>query len=244
MGSTRFPGKPLADLAGKPMVQWVYETALRANVADSVLIATPDDEILAAADGFGAEAVKTSANHPTGTDRIGEAVEQIEADVVVNVQGDEPLLPASTIAACARAVLDDLEVNVASVYTECAEAEVNNPAVVKVTTALNGDALYFSRHAIPFEPNPRPEPLKKHVGIYTYTREVLQRFVKLPPAPLEQTESLEQLRLLENGFRIRMVRGEASALAVDTPEQAAQVDRILREQREKGSQTPADHQLG
>lgn len=226
MGSTRFPGKPLVDLMGKPMMQWVVERAQAAGIADRILVATPDDEILHACEAFGAEAVRTRADHPSGTDRLAEIAETLDAEVFVNVQGDEPLIRPETIRAAAAPLLADANVKVGSVWSPCPEEEIDNPAVVKVVTDLNGNALYFSRHAIPF-PRGSREAVKKHVGIYAYRREVLLEYATWSVTPLETAESLEQLRFLEHGFRIRMSEGAGSELAVDTPEQAEEVRRLL-----------------
>lgn len=227
MGSTRFPGKPLVDLMGKPMVQWVVEAAARAEIAERVIVATPDQEILDACAKFGAEAVRTRAEHPTGTDRIAEVSESIVADVYVNVQGDEPLIRPESIRACAEPLLADDSVPMGSVFSACPDEEIDNPAAVKVVTDLRGFALYFSRYALPYPRSPRTQPVKKHVGIYAYRREVVQAFATWQQTPLELSESLEQLRFLENGVRIRMSEGEGSELAVDTPEQAEAVRAIL-----------------
>lgn len=228
MGSTRFPGKPLVDLMGKPMVQWVVEAAAHAAIADRVIVATPDEEIIRACRSFGAEAILTRIDHPTGTDRIAEVSESVAADVYVNVQGDEPLIRPESIRACAEPLLADASVPMGSVFSECPEEEADNPAVVKVVTDLQGFALYFSRFAIPFPRSDRIAPLKKHVGIYAYRREIVQAFSRWPQSPLERAESLEQLRFMENGIRIRMSEGSGSELAVDTPEQADEVRHILR----------------
>lgn len=228
MGSTRFPGKPLCDLAGKPMVRWVYEAALQAQVADRVLVATPDSEIIEACRAFGAEAVRTSDAHPTGTDRIAEVATHFEADVYVNVQGDEPLMSPETIRACAQPLLSDAAIAVASVYGLRSVAELDDPAVVKVVVDVRGDALYFSRYPIPFRRNPVPGPTKQHIGIYAYRRDALLAFPGWPVGELEAAESLEQLRFLENGVRIRMSEAAGTELAVDTPEQAVRVAEILR----------------
>jgi len=228
MASTRFPGKPLVDLMGKPMIQWVYEAAISANIADDIIIATPDAEIAEASRQFGASAIMTRLDHPSGTDRLAEVAEKVKAEVYVNVQGDEPLLRAATIAACAAPLREDSNVEMGSVYTTCPEEEIDNPAVVKVVTDGNSDALYFSRFAIPFPRNDRVDSVKKHVGIYAFRHDVLRRFATWPPSALERTESLEQLRFLENGVKIRMSEGEGSLMAVDTPEQAEEVRRILR----------------
>lgn len=227
MGSTRFPGKPLCDLLGKPMVQWVWEAAAASGVGDEVVVATPDQEIVDACDRFGARGVLTRHDHETGTDRIAEVAEQIEAEVYVNVQGDEPLIQASSIAACAQPLLDNPSIEMGSVYSECPPEEYDQAAVVKVVTDRDGYALYFSRHPIPFERNPRVEPVKKHIGLYAYRRDALRRFATWPMGVLERAESLEQLRFMENGVRIFMAPGAGTELAVDTPEQADEVRRIL-----------------
>lgn len=239
MGATRFPGKPLVDLLGKPMVQWVYEAALAAGVTDTVVIAAPDQEIIDAAESFGADAVLTSPECPTGTDRIAEVARKIEADVYVNVQGDEPLIRPESIAACVSPLLRTIvseeggsavePVQMGSVFCECTPEEYDNPATVKVVTDTAGYALYFSRYPIPFERNPRIAPVKKHIGLYAYRREPLLRFAKWGMSPLETAESLEQLRFMEHGVDIFMSEAEGTELAVDTPEQADQVRRILSE---------------
>ncbi len=227
MGSTRFPGKPLVDLLGKPMVQWVVERASEADIAEQVVVATPDQEIADACERFGARAVLTSPDHPTGTDRIAEVATLIKADVYVNVQGDEPLVSPQDIKACATPLLQDTSVVMGSVYAHCTDDELDNPAVVKVVTDLKGDALYFSRHAVPYDRSGRTEPVKKHIGLYAYTAEVLHGFAGWPQTPLEKAESLEQLRFLEHGIKIRMSKGTGSPVAVDTPEQADAVRAIL-----------------
>lgn len=227
MGSTRFPGKPLCDLMGKPMIQWVYEAALKAGVADRVVVAAPDPEIIYRCAAFGAEAMLTRADHPSGTDRIAEVAEKYPAEIYVNVQGDEPLIDPASIQVCAQPLLDHADTQLGSVFSPCPEDELDNPAVVKVVTDLNGFALYFSRYAIPYPRNLPHHPVKKHVGIYAYRREAVVAFAKMKPTPLEQTESLEQLRFLENGYRMFMSEGAGSELAVDTPEQADEVRSIL-----------------
>jgi 3-deoxy-manno-octulosonate cytidylyltransferase (CMP-KDO synthetase) len=227
MASTRFPGKPLCDLLGKPMVQWVWEAARASGVAEKVLVATPDDEIVHACQAFGAEAVLTSLAHNTGTDRIAEVAQKVEAGVYVNVQGDEPLMTAEAIEACARPLLDDSSIQMGSLYCECPERDFDDPAAVKVVTDARGFALYFSRHCIPYARNARVQPVKKHIGLYAYRREPLLTFARLPMSPLEKAESLEQLRFLENGVGIYMAAGKGTELAVDTPDQADQVRAIL-----------------
>lgn len=227
MGSTRFPGKPLVHLAGKPMVEWVYRAALAAECADEVVIATPDQEILDAAKAFGAPAVLTRQDHPSGTDRLAEVAESISADVYVNLQGDEPLIDSATIRACAKALQASASADSSSVYAECSESELDEPSAVKVVLRSDETALYFSRFSLPFPRNPRELPVWKHIGIYAYRPETLRKFVALGPSPLELTEGLEQLRLLENGLQIQMVKGVASPISVDTPEQAVTANELL-----------------
>lgn len=230
MGSTRFPGKPLVDLCGKPMIQWVVEACRAANLTEQIIVATPDPEIQDACHQFGVEVCMTRADHPSGTDRIAEVTDHIAADILVNVQGDEPLIHPDSIRACAQPLLDHPEERMASLFAPCPEDEFDNPAVVKVVTDLAGHALYFSRHCIPYPRNPRAVPVKKHIGLYAYRREVVRQFASWSPTPLELTESLEQLRFLENGIPIIMSPGQGSAYAVDTPEQAEQVRHILSQQ--------------
>jgi len=229
MGASRFPGKPLVDLLGKPMVQWVWEASQASQAADHVVVATPDEEIVAACKKFGAEAIITSANHNTGTDRIAEVASKLPADIYVNVQGDEPLIRPSAIAACTQPFNDDASVQMASVFDICPPEEYDNPATVKVVTDLNGDAMYFSRFAIPFPRSERTEPVKKHIGLYAFRGDIVQKFANWKQTPLELAETLEQLRFMENGIKIRMSRAEASECAIDTPEQADLVRTILQQ---------------
>lgn len=231
MGSTRFPGKPLCDLLGKPMVQWVHEAAVASGVGERVVVATPDVEVMQACSDFGAEAILTRVDHATGTDRIAEVAEAIESEVYVNVQGDEPLIKPQSIAVCAQPLLDNPAISMGSVYCECPATEYDEAAVVKVVTDLEGYALYFSRFAIPNPRNPRVLPVKKHIGLYAYRRSALRGFSGWPMSALEQAESLEQLRFMEHGVRIFMAAGAGTELAVDTPEQADQVRAILEAAR-------------
>ena len=209
------------------MIQWVVEAARAADVTDRVIVATPDEEIATAARFFGAEVVMTSPSHPSGTDRLAEVATHVDCDLFVNVQGDEPLISPDTIRACVQPMLADPRVEMASVYSHCSADEIDTAAVVKVVMDRDGYALYFSRFAIPYPRNPRPEPVFKHVGIYSYTSRVLMSFSGWRIGALEAAESLEQLRFMENGVRIKMSLGAGSELAVDTPEQAATVREIL-----------------
>jgi len=225
MGSTRFPGKPLVQIAGKPMVQWVYERAVASDVADQVVIATPDQEIIDACAEFGAWAEHTSDSHVSGTDRVAEVATRIEAEYYLNVQGDEPLVSPLSIRACAEALFDDPQAMVGSVMTPCSDEEAQHTSVVKVACDLKHYALYFSRSEIPYPRNPRMAPLYKHVGLYCYGREAVRQFSTWSATPLELTEGLEQLRFLEHGYRIKMALGESSGPAVDEP---GHVEAVLR----------------
>lgn len=227
MGSTRFPGKPLCDLLGKSMVQRVYESAVASGVGSDVVVATPDQEIVDACRTFGGKSILTRHDHVTGTDRIAEVADKVPAEVYVNVQGDEPLIPPSSIATCARPLIEDPSIQMGSVHSYCDESEFDDPSVVKVVTDHAGFALYFSRFAIPYARNPRVLPVKKHVGLYAYTAPALSAFSTWPMSPLEQSESLEQLRFMHNGVRIFMAEAEGAELAIDTPEQADRVREIL-----------------
>jgi len=230
--STRFPGKPLADLAGKPMVVHVCERA-RLSGAAPVCVATDDKRIAEAVRAHGFEARMTRADHASGTDRIAEAASQLglaEDAIVVNVQGDEPLIPPLLIARVAAALAERPE---ASVATACHPihdaAEFANPNVVKVVLDANGDALYFSRAGIPFPREGGTPRALRHVGIYAYRMAFLRRYAGLAPAPLEAIEQLEQLRVLWHGHRIAVVRTEgASAPGVDTPADLEAVLKLLR----------------
>ncbi len=233
MGSSRFPGKPLVDLGGKPMIQWVAEAAEGSGVADMVVVATPDEEILTVCQRLGIAARMTSVAHQTGTDRIAELVPEIGAEVYVNVQGDEPLIRPESIAACAAPLLANASIEMGSLFSLCGNEEEDDPSVVKVVIDNRGFALYFSRFAVPYPRNARSRPLLKHVGIYAYRGETVQRFSHWPMGELERTESLEQLRFLENGVRIFMSEGQGSELAVDTPEQAERVRQVLAQRATK-----------
>lgn len=234
MASTRFPGKPLADLCGKPMVQWVYEACLQADLGE-VVVAAPDQEIIDACRRFGARAILTRPDHPSGTDRLAEAAEILPADVYVNVQGDEPLIAPATIRACAAPLLADPSVQMGSVYAPCRPDDEENPNVVKVVLDGQGDALYFSRCPIPYARGARLAPLLRHYGLYAFRREVLMAFSQWQPGALEQTEALEQLRFLEHGVKIRMSLGEESPIGVDTPDQAEQARALLQNREGSGA---------
>ena len=226
--STRLPGKPLADIAGKPMIQRVYERAIRAERPSKVLVATDHQGVYDVVKGFGGQVMLTSPNHPTGTDRLAEvAANMPEYDIIINIQGDEPLIEPKVIDQLAAAFDSDFYLNMATLMTELDESEFEVPSVVKVVTDLSGYALYFSRSLIPY-PRTKPEEMRwyKHIGLYAYRRDFLLRYACLQPTPLEQTESLEQLRALDHGYRIKVLKTSHKFVGVDTPEDLAKVNEI------------------
>lgn len=228
MAATRLPGKPLLEIAGKPMIQWVWENACRARCVDEVLVATCDPAIMAAVRAFGGRAEMTADTHTSGTERLAEVAARIDADIVVNIQGDEPLLAPETVDAVVQPLLADPASCMSSAMCPCPEAELDNPATVKVVCGANQNALYFSRWRIPYMRNPAaPVTTMQHIGLYAYTRDFLITVAAMPPAPIEQAECLEQLRALYNGYAIRMVRMDAAPLSVDTPDDLERVRAIL-----------------
>ena len=229
MGSTRFPGKALAPLCGKPIIQHVYEAAMGTALFDEVLVATDSDAIIDAVSSFGGTAVMTSQSHQSGSDRIAEAITDCHADIIVNIQGDEPLIDKGSLEQIV-AVFKDSTVDVASLYTSIDEIEMLfDPNIVKVVLDNADNAIYFSRAPIPYNRDNIPEvSYYRHIGVYAYRRETLLRFVKLPMGVLEQIEKLEQLRLLEHGIRIRMIATDYQGIGIDTPEDLLLVEAILQ----------------
>jgi 3-deoxy-manno-octulosonate cytidylyltransferase (CMP-KDO synthetase) len=230
LAATRLPDKPLIDICGKPMIQWVWERASMAHGINRVAICTPDIEIADAASRFGAEAVMTSHAHRSGTDRLAEAAITLhlaDMDIVVNIQGDEPLLDPSGIEKVAALLKDDASLPMSSLSCPCPPEDLDNPDCVKVVCARNGDALYFSRSRVPFPRKESANITLQHVGLYAYRASFLKMYSSLAPTPLEQTESLEQLRVIENGYRIRMAFSERAPIGVDTPEDLERVRRML-----------------
>lgn len=227
--STRLPGKPLKDIAGKPMVVRVYERASQAGLVNETLVATDDERIKTAVEAAGGKAMLTRADHATGTDRLAEVAEAYpEVDLIVNVQGDEPLIDPGLIDDLAGLFEGEPELAMATVKTEIEdEAEQKNPNNVKVVCDKAGYALYFSRSLMPY-PRKGGCPVYKHIGIYAYRRDFLLHYAKMEPTPLEQAESLEQLRALENGYRIKVVETKAKFVGVDTVEDLERVNEIYR----------------
>ena len=227
--STRLPGKPLKDIAGKPMVVRVYERASQAGLVNETLVATDDERIKVAVEAAGGKAMLTRVDHATGTDRLAEVAEAYpEVDLIVNVQGDEPLIDPGLIDELAGLFANEPELAMATVKTEMEdEAEQKNPNNVKVVCDKAGYALYFSRSLMPY-PRKGGCPVYKHIGIYAYRRDFLLHYAKMEPTPLEQAESLEQLRALENGYRIKVVETKAKFVGVDTVEDLERVNEIYR----------------
>jgi len=231
-GSTRLPGKPLVPLAGKPMIQHVYERAKRSRAASRVIVATDDERILNAVQSFGGEARMTRQDHRTGTERIAEVAAHMEGDIFVNVQGDEPLLDASTIDVAASSLQEEPPAAISTVAVPIRKpADIMDPNVVKTVLDFDGNALYFSRAPVPWVRDTGAQVQArhlKHLGLYVFQRDVLLEFPTLPQGELERIEQLEQLRWLENGWKIRVAEVEHDAVSVDVPEDVARVEEILR----------------
>ncbi len=228
--STRLAGKPLADIHGKPMIQHVYEAARRAQTLDSVVAATDDQRIMDAVHAFGGEAVMTSRSHACGTERVAEAAGGSGAAIIVNIQGDEPLIDPKMIDECVEALRQSGGAGVSTIVKQIGEEGYEDRAVVKVVRDLRGRALYFSRSLVPF---PRYRVAEfvvfEHIGLYAYTAECLQELSRLPQTPLERVEGLEQLRALENGMVIQAAetRCTGELVSVDTQEDLERVRKIL-----------------
>jgi 3-deoxy-manno-octulosonate cytidylyltransferase (CMP-KDO synthetase) len=227
LASTRLPGKVLRPIAGVPMLGWVYRAALACPQLDQVLIATDSSEVVSYADSEGWPSVMTSPDLPSGTDRVHAVSGLVDADIYVNIQGDEPLLRREHIDALLRPfALPAAEVTTLS--TPCTPAEVDDPNAVKVVTASDGRALYFSRASIPYNRGIAIPP-RKHLGLYAYRKAALARFAGLPPSPLEMTERLEQLRLLENGINIYVEHTTFTTIGVDTEADLLAVEQVLQQ---------------
>ena len=229
-GSTRFPGKPLANILGKPMIQHVWERASRAKTLEKVIIATDDERILKKAKEFGAEAVLTSPSLSSGTERVAEAAKDLEVDIVANVQGDEPLIEPQAIDEAIKSLINNPKIPMATLaYRMIKKKEIEDPNVVKVVFDKDNFALYFSRSPIPFSKEYR-SPFYKHLGLYIYRKEFLLKLAKMDPSSLEKIEGLEQLRVLENDYRIKVVETEYDSVGVDTPEDLERVKALLQKQ--------------
>jgi 3-deoxy-manno-octulosonate cytidylyltransferase (CMP-KDO synthetase) len=230
-GSTRLPGKPLISLAGKPMIQRVCERAQMAKRVGRVIVATDDERIVKAVETFGGEARMTRPDHRTGTERVAEVAAHVEGEVFVNVQGDEPLLDPMAVDTAVNALLEEEPAKIATVATPIkVPADIMDPNVVKTVLDFDGNALYFSRAPIPWVRDTASKVQVrhlKHLGLYVFQRDALLEYPTLPQGELERVEQLEQLRWLENGWKIRVAEVEHDAVSVDVPEDVARVEKLL-----------------
>jgi 3-deoxy-manno-octulosonate cytidylyltransferase (CMP-KDO synthetase) len=226
------PGKSLVELCGKPMIQWVVERAQEVESLSEVVVATDDERIKVAVESFGAKAVMTRADHPSGTDRIAEAVRGMDADVVVNIQGDEPMLNPGLVDELVEVMLADAGWDMGTAATRIMQdADLNDPGVVKVVWGAEHQALYFSRSVIPFVRDAEMQgrvPHWRHLGLYAYRSEFLQKMVAAPPCDLELSEKLEQLRALHLGARMVVLETEDSGIGVDTPADVERAESLMR----------------
>ena len=237
-GATRFEGKVLANLLGTPMIQHVWENAKKAKTLDDLIVACDDERILKAVEGFGGKAVYTSPDQPSGTDRLAEVVNAMEVDIVVNIQGDEPLIKPIMIDNLVMALQEEKIAQMATIIKKIDDdSELTNSNVVKVVVDKNGYALYFSRYSIPYNRTSEKDHGKrpvyyKHIGLYAFTKDFLFTFKKLPHSSLENAEKLEQLRALEYGYKIRVVETKFDTVGVDRPEDLKRAEEALLRERE------------
>jgi 3-deoxy-manno-octulosonate cytidylyltransferase (CMP-KDO synthetase) len=233
-GSTRLPGKPLVLLAGKPMIQRVYERAKLAKQANQVIVATDDERIVKAVEAFGGEVRMTRADHRTGTERVAEVAAHAEGDIFVNVQGDEPLLDPVAVDTAVASLLEEPVASISTVATPIkTPGDIMDPNVVKTVLDFDSNALYFSRAPIPWVRDTANKTLVrhlKHLGLYVFQREALLEYATLPQGELERIEQLEQLRWMENGWKIRVAEVEHDAVSVDVPEDVSRIEKLLKEQ--------------
>ena len=232
--SSRFSGKVLADICGKPMIQHVWERAKRALLLDEVIVACDEESVFAVASDFGANCVMTAKGHLSGSDRITEVVNPIDVKVVVNIQADEPLIEPLMIDRLAETLLGDNSIYMATIIKKIENSnEINNPNIVKVVVDKNNFALYFSRAPIPYRAeNAEIEPIYyKHIGLYAYTKDFLFTYKNMPSSTLEGVEKLEQLRVLEEGFRIKVIETKVDTIGVDTPQDLERVRKIIAKEQ-------------
>jgi len=235
--STRLPGKPLLEILGQPMIRRVYEGASRSRLLEALIVATDDQRIVEAVQAFGGRAALTSRDHHTGTDRVAEVVRGLEARIVVNIQGDEPFVHPGMIDEIVEPLLADPDLPMCTSMHEVRDQEdFGNPNVVKAVVNLAGDALYFSRSLIPYPRKSEGHRVFEHIGLYAYRKDFLLKYAGLPQTPLEKLESLEQLRVLEHGYRLRVVetRQPYVPLSVDTPEDLEKARELARELEARG----------
>ena len=229
--STRFSGQPLAFIKGKPMIQWVYENTSACCLVDKTIVATDSEEIRKAVCGFGGEAVITSSEHENGTDRIAEAAQKINADFIINVQGDEPLLPVAAIEEAVLPLVEDSTIPMGTIKTRILKKEeITDTNIVKVITDINDFALYFSRSVVPFNRDVNNEvDFYKHIGLYVYRRDFLFKVSKMDQTFLEKAEKLEQLRVLENGYPILVKEIDYYPIGVDVADDILKVEKLMNE---------------
>lgn len=233
-GSSRFEGKILADIAGKPMIQWVYERANQSKTLDELFAAVDDPRIQSRVEQFGGKAVMTSAHHKSGTDRIAEAVEKMPVDIVVNIQGDQPLIDPNMIDEAVQPMIDNPEIQMSTLKREIEKDEFDDPGVVKVVVDDQDFALYFSRSLIPYPRYEENIRVFEHVGLYVYRKDFLLKISKMPLGYLEKIESLEQLRVMEKGYKILVVETKmdrTAGISVDTPEDLKKVEKIISQMK-------------
>jgi len=234
--SSRFPGKVLAELLGRPLIQYAYEEALKAGALEDLVVAADDERILKAVENFGGRAVMTAKEHKSGTERLSEVVNPIDTQIVVNIQADEPLIHFSMIDELVNCLLEDPDIPMASLIHKIEdESDLKDPNVVKVVKDRDNFALYFSRSLIPHS-GAAPVPLQsfsfyKHLGLYAYTKDFLFTFTNLPERELEKAERLEQLRALEHGYKIKLIETRFNTIGVDTPEDLEKVKQKMQEDR-------------
>ena len=233
-GSSRFEGKVLADIAGKPMIQHVYERARQSKTLDELLVAVDDPRVQSRVEAFGGKAILTGSHHESGTDRIAEVVETMPVDIVVNIQGDQPLLDPDMIDEAVRPMIDNPEIQMSTLKREIDKDEFDDPGVVKVVVDDQGFALYFSRSLIPYPRYDENLHVYEHVGLYVYRKDFLLKISKIPQGYLEKIESLEQLRVMERGYKILVVEtktARTAGISVDTPEDLKKVERVLNQMK-------------
>ena len=233
-GSSRFPGKVLADISGKSMIQRVYERASLSKTLNELVVAVDDPRVKEKVEEFGGKAILTGAEHQSGTDRIAEVVEKVPADIVVNIQGDQPLLDPNMIDEAVLPMIDNPDIHMSTLKQEIGKEDFDDPGVVKVVVDDNNFALYFSRSLIPYPRHDQNLRVFEHVGLYVYRKDFLLKISKMPMGYLEQIESLEQLRVLEKGYKILVVETKTdrnSGVSVDTPQDLDRVNKILKEMK-------------
>ncbi len=230
--STRFPGKPLALICGKPMIYWVYQQVLKVEGLDDVMVATDSDKIQTECDKYGIKVVMTASTHQTGTDRLGEVAQKVEADLYVNIQGDEPMIEPETIQSVIDYYKNHPETQIINTKTLLrVDDDVNSDTIVKVVSADNGDGLYLSRSRVPYPKKGQAVDYYKHLGLYGISRDALLFFANAERTTIEKIEDIEMMRFFENGYRIKFVTVRSSTIGVDRPEDIEKVEKAMKEKQ-------------